>query len=179
VTTANVLVVCTAKTFTLTANVMSVIVDSLVSTPNSYEKLEDFLIDQAVLNSAISPQLQELLNAGIAVNLKIEPGSSGFVFVGSKTETMFAKELGWADYKKREMLQKSYRCFYFRANGRWRWFLKGASEILTKKCQCHVVAGIIAGQCGELDEEIGRLEIDELVSDNISRTIIFCVNQTL
>ena len=116
-TVANVLVICTAKTFTPTMNDMSVIADSFGIHTKFIRKLEDFLINQAVLNSTIPHQLQGLPNAAIAV----EPGSSNFVFVGSKTETAllkFVKELRWTDYKKRGMLQKSYRCFRFRANVR-------------------------------------------------------------
>lgn len=57
-------------------------------------------------------------------------------------------------------------------------YLKGASEILTKKCTRHVVVGKTVTGSGH-DEEVETERIDELASDNITRTIIFYANQTL
>ncbi|KAJ3788040.1 Ca-transporting ATPase [Lentinula aff. detonsa] len=64
--------------------------------------------------------------------------------------------------------------------GRYRFYVKGASEILSKKCTRHIVVGR-PGQdkpAGE-DDQIETREIDELAADNISRTIIFYANQML
>jgi P-type Ca2+ transporter type 2C len=134
-TMANASVVCTDKTGTLTQNVMSVVAGSVGIHAKFVRKLEDnqtltnaeeenaedsestgirkhpedFSIDQAILNDVMSPQLQELFNAAIAVNstafedIDPSPDTGELVFVGNKTETLlwkFAKELGWADYKK-------------------------------------------------------------------------------
>jgi Ca2+-transporting ATPase len=146
----------------------------------------------------MSPQLQELFNASIAVNSTAfedaDPETGEVVFVGSKTETAllkFAKELGWADYKKTRDAASVVQMIPFSSerkamgvvvklmNGRARLYLKGASEILSKKCTRHVIVSKDASQRGGHDEEVETTEIDELASDNISRTIIFYANQTL
>ena len=159
---------------------------------------DDFSIDQTELNNIMSPQLRDLFNASIAVNSTAfadsDPETGELIFVGSKTETAllkFAQELGWADYKKTRAAADIVQMIPFSSKrkamgvvvklrgGRWRLYLKGASEILTKKCTRHVVVGIDAGERDTFDEEIETAEIDDLASDNISRTIIFYANQTL
>ncbi|KAF5392317.1 hypothetical protein D9757_001407 [Collybiopsis confluens] len=62
--------------------------------------------------------------------------------------------------------------------GRYRFYVKGASEILSKKCTRHIVVGR-PGQDKPTSEEIETHAIDELAADNISRTIIFYANQML
>ncbi|KAJ3873469.1 Ca-transporting ATPase [Lentinula edodes] len=64
--------------------------------------------------------------------------------------------------------------------GRYRFYVKGASEILSKKCTKHIVVGR-PGQDRPAyeDDRIETREIDELAADNISRTIIFYANQML
>jgi Ca2+-transporting ATPase len=158
----------------------------------------DFSIDQTDLNTVMSPQLRDLFNASIAVNSTAfedaDPDTGEVVFVGSKTETAllkFAKELGWADYKKTRdaaiVLQmipfsserKAMGVVVKLMNGRARLYLKGASEILSKMCTRHVVVSKGASERGGHDEEVETSKIDALASDNISRTIIFYANQTL
>jgi Ca2+-transporting ATPase len=159
---------------------------------------DDFSIDQSNLNKVMSPQLQELFNASITVNSTAfedaDPETGEVVFVGSKTETAllkFAKELGWADYKKTRDAAKVLQMIPFSSerkamgavvklpNGRARLHLKGASEILSKMCKRHVLVSEDAGDHGGPDEDVETAEIDALASDNISRTIIFYANQTL
>jgi len=55
-------------------------------------------------------------------------------------------------------------------------FLKGASEILTKKSTRHVVSKN-PDQSQHPDSEIETKAIDEITKDNISRTIIFYTTQ--
>ncbi|KAJ4479980.1 Ca-transporting ATPase [Lentinula aciculospora] len=64
--------------------------------------------------------------------------------------------------------------------GRFRFYVKGASEILSKKCTRHIIVGR-PGQDRPVSEDdlIETREIDELAADNISRTIIFYANQML
>ena len=58
-------------------------------------------------------------------------------------------------------------------------FLKGASEILTKKCTCHVVISKNQDHSQRADFEIETKAIEEFTKDNISRTIIFYANLML
>ena len=158
----------------------------------------DFSIDQTNLNTVMSPQLRDLFNASITVNSTAfedaDPETGEVVFVGSRTETAllnFAKELGWSDYKKmREAAivlhmipfsseRKAMGVVVRLTDGRARLYLKGASEILSKKCTHHVVVGRDAGEHRGYDEEVATAKIGESASDNISRTIIFYANQTL
>jgi Ca2+-transporting ATPase len=114
--------------------------------------------------------------------------------VGSKTETAllkFAKELGWADYKKTRDAAEVIQMIPFSSarkamgvvvklpGARCRIYLKGASEILTKKCCSHVVVRRDARNHGGKDQEIETAKIDALATENIQRTTIFYANQTL
>ncbi|KAI5120195.1 hypothetical protein M0805_006301 [Coniferiporia weirii] len=159
----------------------------------------DFSIDQSALDDVLSPALRKLFNEAIAVNSTAfedeDPETGERRFVGSKTETAllrFAKELGWADYHATRAAADVVQMIPFSSDrkamgvvvrlgeNRWRLYLKGASEILTKKCTRHVVVarqGEIAKD-GE-KEEVETKELDDQGRDNISRTIIFYANQTL
>ncbi|KAH8100992.1 calcium-translocating P-type ATPase [Cristinia sonorae] len=219
-TMANASVVATDKTGTLTQNVMSVVAGSIgihckfvrnlsdnQARTNANEEagvkaevasrkhVEDFSIDQSTLNETLSPAVQRLFNAAIAINSTAfedrDPDSGELVFVGSKTETAllkFAKELGWDNYKETRDSAQIIQMIPFsserkamgvvvKQNGIYRLYLKGASEILTKKCTKHIV--VHEGGQGYNGDEVEVEDIDELASDNISRTIIFYANQTL
>ena len=123
-TMANVSVICTDKTGTLTQKEMSIIAGSVGVHAKFVRRLEenrerteleaprgskarDFAVDLANLNSVLSHSLKELFNASIAINSTafegVDPDSGDPVFIGSKTETAllgFAKELGWPNYKE-------------------------------------------------------------------------------
>ncbi|RDB25860.1 Calcium-transporting ATPase 2 [Hypsizygus marmoreus] len=164
---------------------------------------DDFSIDQAQLNTVLPASLRVLFNEAIAINSTafedVDTESGEVVFVGSKTETallQFAKELGWGSFRetreKAEVVQmipfsserKAMGVVVKKKNGKgYRVYMKGASEILSRKCTRHVVVNQ-PGQAdaekekGE-DEVIETKAIDELAKENISRTIIFYANQTL
>ncbi|TDL19883.1 calcium-translocating P-type ATPase [Rickenella mellea] len=168
---------------------------------------KDFSIDQSKLNSILSPSLRKLFNEAIAINSTAfedtDPDTGTLEFVGSKTETAllsFAKELAWAGYAgvRTAAAERIVQMIPFSSErkamgvvvklpagrgGRergWRVYLKGASEILTKRCTRHVVVREDGAQSGAgEDEEVETQEIDALAKDNISRTIIFYANQTL
>ncbi|GJE94582.1 cation-translocating P-type ATPase [Phanerochaete sordida] len=158
---------------------------------------DDFSIDQTELNDVLSDSLKDLLNASVAINSTAfedaHPDTGAMMFVGSKTETAllkFAKENGWADYKRtresadiKQMLpfsseRKAMGVVVRLPSGRFRLYLKGASEILTRLCTQHIVV------CKPEDNpkdgrDIETRDIDEHSYDNIQRTIIFYANQTL
>lgn len=164
----------------------------------SRPKSNDFAVDLSNLNEALTPQLAELFNGSIAINSTAFEGvhseTGATVFIGNKTETAllsFAKELGWENYKVTrdaanvvQMIpfssdRKSMGCVVRLPDGVHRLYLKGASELLTRKCTRHVVVyrdGIneVAGGSGIETAPIGELE-----EDNISRTITFYASQTL
>jgi Ca2+-transporting ATPase len=158
----------------------------------------DFSLDQSDLNNIMSAQLRTLFNSAIAVNSTAfedaDPDSGQVAFIGSKTETAlltFAKELGWADYKQTRDAEEIVCMFPFsserKAMGvvvklhgpKWRFYVKGASEILTKRCTRHVMINKDAKDRGTEGDEVDTAIIDDLAKDNISRTIIFYANQTL
>ncbi|OCH93080.1 calcium ATPase, partial [Obba rivulosa] len=142
-------------------------------------------------------QLRDLFNEAIAINSTAfednDPETGDVVFVGSKTETAlltFAKENEWPDYKKTREAAQIVQMIPFSSarkamgvvvrlhGGRFRFYLKGASEILTKLCGSHVVVHRDAADRSAGDE-VNTREIDEVARDNISRTIIFYANQSL
>jgi P-type Ca2+ transporter type 2C len=164
------------------------------SGPNS----RDFAIDMSKLNATLSPQLVELFNASISVNSTafedVDPETGAPVFIGSKTETSllnFAKTLGWANYKATrdatKIVQiipfsserKAMGCVVQLADGVHRLYLKGASEILTRKCKRHVVVYQDGANENPSGSGIETALIEELEEDNISRTITFYASQTL
>ncbi|KAF9000698.1 calcium-translocating P-type ATPase [Cyathus striatus] len=213
-TMANASVICTDKTGTLTQNVMTVVAGSIGIHAKFVRQLDengartnaeesekerkhrqDFSIDQAQLNTVLSPELRDLLNEAIAVNSTafedIDPESNETIFVGSKTETallQFAKELRWKNFRKTrdgaEIIQmipfsserKAMGVVIRLPNGSFRLYAKGASEILSKLCKTHVV---VHRDGAFPDSGIETQPIDELAQENISRTIIFYANQTL
>lgn len=167
--------------------------------PATRKHPEDFSIDQSKLNSILSPALRKLFNEAIAVNstaFEDENAETGKIeFVGNKTETAllkFSKELGWEDYHKTRDAAEVVQMIPFSSErkamgvvvklgeGRWRLYIKGASEILTKLCARHVVVSRPGEELkGSEDDAVETKEIDALSKDNISRTIIFYANQTL
>ncbi|KAF9644891.1 Ca-transporting ATPase, partial [Thelephora ganbajun] len=158
----------------------------------------DFSIEQGDINTILSPQLKRLFNQSIAINSTAfedtDPETSELSFVGSKTEAallQFAKDLGWENWKETRESAKIIQMIPFSSErkamgvvvrlhcGHYRLFLKGASEILTKKCTRHVVVSKDPDPSQHADSEIETRTIDEIAKENISRTIIFYANQTL
>ncbi|KLO10815.1 calcium-translocating P-type ATPase [Schizopora paradoxa] len=161
---------------------------------------DDFALDQSALGECLGRALEGVFNEAIAVNSTafedVDPTTGQRVFVGSKTETAllaFAKDMGWEDYARVRERARVVQMIPFSSErkamgvvvkigeGRWRVYLKGASEILTKKCERHVVVTPPGTDSKEREEskEVETREIDELSKDNISRTIIFYANQML
>ncbi|KAK4050298.1 plasma membrane calcium [Microbotryomycetes sp. JL201] len=157
----------------------------------------DFSTDMAEMNNHLSPALKELLNHSIAINSTAfegtdEHGAEGG-FVGSKTETAlmsFAKDQGWAHYKAIREGAKVVQMIPFSSerkamgvvvrlpNGRYRLYIKGASEVLAKLSTRHVVVEENKTS-GSVDDEVATVEFNEETRANISRTIIFYACQSL
>lgn len=213
-TMANASVICTDKTGTLTQNEMAVVAGSIGIHAKFVRKLDenparagkedmnrpnakDFAVDILNLNSTLTPQLVELLNASIAINstaFEDVDAETGPLFIGSKTETAllkFAQDLGWANYKEiREAAnvvlmipfsseRKSMGCVVRLPDGVHRLFLKGASEILTRKSSRYVIVHRDGANDAPGGSGIETALIGELEEDNISRTITFYASQTL
>ncbi|KAH9025697.1 Ca-transporting ATPase [Lactarius deliciosus] len=158
--------------------------------------VKDIGVDLAELNTVLSHSLKDLFNAAIAINSTafedMDPESGSPVFIGSKTETALlglAKELGWPDYKDIRDLaniiqmipfssdRKSMGCVVRLADGGHRLYVKGASEVLARRCTRHVVAYRANEALGS--NEVETVPIGEMEEDNISHTIAFYASQSL
>ncbi|WVN85115.1 calcium-translocating P-type ATPase, PMCA-type [Cryptococcus depauperatus CBS 7841] len=152
---------------------------------------DDFSFDMEKFNDIASPNLQTLFNEAICINStafedKDEDGNP--TFVGSKTETallQFAKDRGWASYKQIRESAEIVQMIPFssklkamgvvvKRSGKYRLYVKGASEVLTNNCVGHIAV--------REDENQGPLEVipfNEQSTNNISKTIIFYASQSL
>lgn len=156
---------------------------------------DDFSVDQSELNDSLPPTVRHLFNEAIAVNSTAfqdtDRETGEVIFVGSKTETAllkFAQDLKWADFettrKSAQVIQmipfsserKAMGVVVKLPNGQYRFYSKGASEILSKRCTKHIV---VRQKGGSGSDDVEVHDIDDLARDNISRTIIFYANQTL
>ncbi|KAH9164446.1 Ca-transporting ATPase [Lactarius sanguifluus] len=159
---------------------------------------KDIGVDLADLNKVLPQSLTELFNAVIAINSTafedVDPESGSPVFVGSKTETAllgFAKELGWPNYKdtrdSADIIQmipfssdrKSMGCIVRLPDGGHRLYVKGASEVLSRKCTRHVVMYPDSANEAPGGNEVETAPIGEMEEDNISHTIAFYASQSL
>jgi len=70
-------------------------------------------------------------------------------------------------------------CVVQLADGVHRLYIKGASEILTRKCKRHVVVYRDGANENPSGSGIETAPIGELEEENISRTITFYASQTL
>ncbi|KAF8267736.1 hypothetical protein EI94DRAFT_1801308 [Lactarius quietus] len=155
---------------------------------------KDFGIDLDDLNTVLPHQLKGLFNAAIAINSTafedVDTESGAPVFIGNKTESAllgFAKGLGWQNYKvtrdSADIIQivpfSSDRKFMGTVvrlpDGSHRLYVKGASEVLTRNCKCHVVMPDSASSA----DEVETAPIGEREEDSISHTITFYASQAL
>ncbi|KAF8628028.1 hypothetical protein AX15_004145 [Amanita polypyramis BW_CC] len=159
---------------------------------------EDFSINHTELNIILAPQLHKLFNEAIAVNSTafedIDPVTKGPIFVGSKTESallQFAKDLDWPDIHLTRQSARITQMIPFSSerkamgvvvqlpNGRWRAHFKGASEILTRKCDRYVSVQKNLPEQANDGLEVKTKSMDEQAEENIKRTIIYYANQSL
>lgn len=111
-------------------------------------------------------------------------------FVGSKTETALlslAKDLHWPDYRLRRKANEVVTSYPFSSERKamgvvvrkrdgtgYRFFVKGASEVITALCKEVVQVGKEGGE-----GEVVTAEISEEDRANLTRSIAFYANQTL
>ncbi|BEI91925.1 uncharacterized protein CcaverHIS019_0407450 [Cutaneotrichosporon cavernicola] len=152
---------------------------------------DDFGFDMEEMNGIASPELQTLFNEAICINSTAfeDTNPEGVKeFVGSKTETAllrFAQDLGWADYKDTrdhagvvQMIPfsselKAMGVVIKTPEGKYRIYVKGASEVLTKKCTSYVNVR------AQPTPGVSVLPYDDAAAQNIAKTIIFYADQTL
>lgn len=163
---------------------------------NTRQNDEDFSVEQSDLNDVLAPQLRDLFNEAIAVNStafeNIEPETGESTFVGSKTEIallQFAKDLGWQSFRETrdsaEITQldpfsserKAMGVVIKLASGSYRFYAKGASEILSDKSTSYVIVNK-DGNFGA-NGTIQTQPIDTAARENINSTITFYANQSL
>jgi len=151
---------------------------------------DDFSFDMEEMNSIASPEVQNLFNDAICINStafedKLEDGKTDFV--GSKTETAllrFAQELGWANWKTTRETAQIVMMIPFsselkamgvvvKKGDKYRLYIKGASEVLTKNCTHYVQVG------RQPTPGIQTEKFNEYTANNIAKTIIFYADQTL
>ncbi|WVF71734.1 calcium-translocating P-type ATPase, PMCA-type [Kwoniella sp. CBS 6097] len=153
---------------------------------------DDFAFDMDDMNKYASPELQAVFNEAICINStafedKDEEGN--LAFVGSKTETAllkFAQTSQWANWRKTRELYPVVQMIPFsselkamgvvvKIGNKYRLYIKGASEVLTKNCTNHVVVSQDQSQ----DVGLEAIPFTEDSMNNILKTIIFYANQSL
>lgn len=154
----------------------------------------DFSVDQRALNSALSPALIKLLNESIALNSTVFEQVDTKALIGSKTETALiglAQQQEWPDFRGLRASAEIVQMIPFsserkamgvlvRLSGgpsRYRLYVKGASEVLTKLTTDYVV--VREERPEEGGEEIETSEFGPETRSNINRTIMCYANQSL
>ena len=199
-TMANVTVICTDKTGTLTQTKTSVVASTIGVQAKFVRKPEENdnsasnddgggpntkdLVDLANLNTDLPRPVMDLLNAAIVINSTafedVDPES------GDESASLgFAKELGWPNYEDTRnsanivhMIpfssdRKYMACVVRLRGGSHRLYAKGASEILARNCARHVITTSFNAA------EIETAPIREPEEDNISQAITLYASQTL
>jgi Ca2+-transporting ATPase len=149
-------------------------------------------VDLHVLNMCLSPPLQRLFNETIVLTCTalqdVDPITGVTEFVGSATEVallQFAQELGWSEFQPTRNAAQILEMIPFSSNrmasgafvdlgdGRCRLYLKGASEVLAKKCTRRILVD------EDVEDEIQTSPIDSTTEDIINQTIASYADQGL
>ncbi|KAJ9096327.1 hypothetical protein QFC21_005147 [Naganishia friedmannii] len=146
--------------------------------------------DLASLKDNISPELAELLNMSVASNStafeQIDKDTGKLSFIGSKTESALLEmclEQGWTTAKELRdanpptfifpfsSMQKSSGAVIRLPNGKYRFLIKGASEIVLRMASQYVVTTAQTGLKVE--------DLDAEVKHSVEETIVFYAKQSL
>lgn len=208
-TMADVSVVCTDNTGTLTQNVMTVVAGSVgvhakFARPlgddqsrmndvraDASEHADNLSLDQTHLNDVLTPQLQKLFNEAIAINsTAFEDPETGVV--GSKTEIAllsFAKELGWENFKSTRDNANIVQVIPFSGERNTmgvvvkvregQWRLYLKGASENLSKQCTSRVVVDKNRKGVASDEVETAPIDQFGREEINRTIISYANQTL
>ncbi|PUU82388.1 hypothetical protein B9Z19DRAFT_1099224 [Tuber borchii] len=180
-TMGNATTICSDKTGTLTQNKMTV--EQLVAA----DSREDVSITEFV--SMLSPLVKDLLRQSVVINSTAFEGEENgeVTFIGSKTETAllgFAREfLGMGPVSEERSNSEIVQLIPFDSgrkcmgsviklpSGKYRMFVKGASEILLAKCT-RIVNDISASEVleSQLTEENTRT-LNQIISNYANRSL--------
>ena len=198
-TMANISVICTDKTGTLTQNEMSVVAGNIGVQAKFVRRLDENgkwagnddgsgpntkdLVDLAPLNVVLPHPVKDLFNAAIAINSTafedVDPESGAPVFIDDRTESAllgFAKELGWPNYKDTRNSADIIQMFPFSSD---RKFIGCVVRLPDGSHRLYVkgASEILAPNCtrhvvlGDCANAVDTASIGELEVDKISRTI--------
>ena len=165
-------------------------VDDVVTPEANLKHLED-----DSLNARLGLPLQHLLNDIFALTSgaaeELDPVNGQTMFLGSARETAllrFSKQLGWPDVQSVRNAAQDLEVIPFSnermasgalitmEDGRRRLYLKGASEVLLKKCMRHVVPDANRTKTRQLDSlarTIIRHLLDSYAEQGL-RTLTLC-----
>ena len=206
-TMANVTVICTDKSGTITQNEMSVVAGTIGVQAKFVRSLEEYgkwkgndggsgpntkdSVDLVNLNAVLPCPVKDLFNAAIAISSTAfegaDPKSGAPVFTGSKTELAllgFAKELRWPNYKDARNSVEIIQMIPFSSDRK----SMGCVVRLPDGNHQLFVKGdseILARNCmrhvvlGACANAVETAPIGELEKDKISRTITVYAAQTL
>lgn len=164
--------------------------------------VRDIVCDLSKLNDNLSAQLKDLMTMSIAVNSTAFEGTDDKgtkSFIGSKTETallLLSQGLGWDDYQQVRDLYKPVQLMPFssdrkamgvviKLDNKYRFLVKGASEILMRQCQSYVSSVPVEleedeeGQRAGGDGDILFKNFTEKSRELMQKTIIFYASQSL
>ncbi|KAG0367833.1 hypothetical protein BC939DRAFT_464234 [Gamsiella multidivaricata] len=159
-------------------------------------------VPMSQLVSKLPPAITTLMHEAIAINssaFENTDDKGNLSFIGSKTEVAlldFSKKIGGADYRELREAVPVVHLFPFSSErksmattvqmgpNKFRLHVKGASEIIMKRCSKVIQIGGSSEQNGSLSEkdrmaEVTELELVEELQTQVHKTIISYATQSL
>ncbi|KAF8640285.1 hypothetical protein AX16_010180 [Volvariella volvacea WC 439] len=154
---------------------------------------EDFEVDLNNLNNSLSPSVQTLLNEAISINSTgfedKDPKTGEVIFVGNQTETAFLRFIRDRQWPHFQDVRNEYHPItvypfssknkYMAAavkirEGVYRLHAKGASEVLFRRCNNHVLA-----RQGSDSKSVEVEALDDAKREKVENDITFYASQAL